>query len=96
MATVDSDMAKRHSKLKLEVSEDMESIRQALRILQDEANNKNKSILSLTGDLATLKRGEENIYSEIDEVRKLMEEGFCKNVEKKDFIDFKSEMTEMI
>lgn len=67
-----------------------------LRVLQDESNTKGKALLSLNGELSTLKRGEENIYSEIDELRKRLEEGFCKSVDKKEFIDFKSEFSQMI
>ncbi len=63
MAQVDSELVKKQSKLKLETSEEMDGIRQVLRVLQDDSNNKAKALLSLTGEISTLKRGEENIYS---------------------------------
>jgi|JI6StandDraft_1071083.scaffolds.fasta_scaffold1748834_1 hypothetical protein len=63
MAQVDSELVKKQSKLKLETSEEMDGIRQVLRVLQDDSNNKAKALLALTGEISTLKRGEENIYS---------------------------------
>lgn len=63
MTQTDSELNKKHSKLKLETGEDIETLRQAFRVMQEESNNRSKALASLSGELSQRKRGEENIYS---------------------------------
>jgi predicted aminopeptidase len=53
-------------------------------------------VAGLANDITVRRRGEENIYSEIDDVRKKLEEAICRSLDKKEFIDFKSEVTEAL
>ena len=49
MSQSENDMNKRQSKLKLQVSEDIESVKQVMRALQDDATGQNKSVAVLAG-----------------------------------------------
>ena len=62
MSQSENDMNKRQSKLKLQVSEDIESVKQVMRALQDDATGQNKSVAVLAGQISQRRRGEENIY----------------------------------
>lgn len=90
MSQCETDISKRQSSFKLELNETVESMRQVTRALQEDSITRNKNIAVLSGEIAQRKRGEENIYSEIDDLRKKVEEGLCKMVNQREFIDFKS------
>ncbi len=71
-------------------------MRQSGKGVQEELSSLRKSVAGLANDITVRRRGEENIYSEIDDVRKKLEETACHAVDKKEFIDFKSEVTEAL
>ena len=96
MSQSDNDINKKQSKLKLQVSQDIQSIKQVMRALQDDATGQNKNVAVLAGEISQRKRGEENIYHEIDEVKRKLEETLCKMVNQVGFIDFKSEVMGII
>lgn len=84
------------AKVRLQIGEELDGIRQLTKNIQQQLNSRTKLISSLVNDVSIKKRGQENIYSEIDDVRKKLEEYVCKVVQKKEFIDFKSEVMEML
>jgi len=50
-------MAKKISKIKLEIGEEMESVRTNLKYLQEELTKNNKAMAGLANDLTQHKRG---------------------------------------
>jgi methionine synthase I (cobalamin-dependent) len=49
MAQVEADLSKKQSKLKLETCEEVDTLRQALRGIQDDTGNRNKALASISG-----------------------------------------------
>lgn len=82
--------------LKIELAQEMDAVRQLNKIIQEDLSSHKRYVSGLANDFNNRKRGEEHVYKEIDDLRKLVEENKMLALQKAEFIGIKSVIEESL